>query len=64
MINLLKFFRCASTQPEGRRERFRFQLYEQLRRPHFQFCGPNFSNFFTADEAKSMEIEIIEEMFI
>ena len=59
-----KLFTCASTQPEGRRERFRFQLYEQLRRPDFQFCAPNIAKSFPPLEERSMEIDIVVEFFI
>ena len=59
-----KPFTYASTQPEGRRERFRFQLYEQLRRPDFQFCAPNIAKSFPPLEERSMEIDIVVEFFI
>ena len=59
-----KPFTYASTQPEGRRERFRFQLYEQLRRPDFQFCAPNISKSFPPPGERLMDIDIIVEFFI
>ena len=46
------------------RECLRFQLYEQPRRPDFQFCAPNLAKSFPPPEERSMEIDTLVEFFI